>query len=75
MVIVEATPGTSEIDLKGVVDERRGVRYFGKARRGLDGCWTCLAQVGGTLCFVEVSMRPTVHIDGDPGDEDVPRNW
>ena len=32
--------------------------------------WRCLANVGGTLCLVELTVRPTVHVDGDPGDED-----
>jgi hypothetical protein len=70
MVTVEATPNTTEIDLHNVVDEKTGIRYIGKARREFGGQWRCLADVGGALCLVEVSFRPTVHAGGDPGDED-----
>jgi hypothetical protein len=73
-VIAEAAPTADEIDLDGLFDEKSGFRYLGKARRGFDGRWTCLAQVGYALCVVEVTVRPTIHVDGDPGDEDVPRN-
>jgi hypothetical protein len=70
VITAEATADATEIDLDGVVDESIGVRYLGRARREFDGRWTCLADVGGALCVVEVSVRPTVHIGGDPGDED-----
>lgn len=60
----------TEIDVDGVCDEAAGVRYLGKATRGFDGRWTCLAQVGQMLCRVEVAVRPTVVVGGDPGDED-----
>jgi hypothetical protein len=30
----------------------------------------CLAIIGDMLCRVELTVRPAVHIDGDPGDED-----
>ena len=36
----------SEIDLDGVCDDERGVRYFGKAVRQPNGLYMCLAQVG-----------------------------
>ncbi len=49
----EPTPGT--VDLDGHVD-RRGVRYIGKARRGANGLYTCLADVEGCLCWVEMSL-------------------
>jgi hypothetical protein len=53
-----------EVDLDGVVDTR-GIRYLGKATRGDDGRWTCLADVGGRLCLVEVKLTPTPRIDVD----------
>jgi len=70
MVEVEAPADAAEIDLDGVVDETTGVRYLGKATRRFDGCWVCLAVVGGALCVVEVTVRPAVRVDADPGDED-----
>jgi hypothetical protein len=70
MITVEAAPNATEIDVDGLVDEANGIRYLGKATRGFDGRWTCLAQVGNALCTVEVSVRPTVHVEVDPGDED-----
>ena len=70
MVTIEAASTATEIDLNGIVDESTGVRYLGKARRGFDGRWTCLADVCRALCIVEVSIRPTICVDADPGDED-----
>lgn len=70
MVIVTADVDATEIDVDGLVDESTGIRYLGSARRDLDGRWRCLANVGDALCLVEVTIRPTVHVGGDPGDED-----
>lgn len=70
MVEASAHPGATEIDVDGLVDETTNVRYLGKATRGFDGRWTCLADVGGALCRVEVTVRPIVQVDADSGDED-----
>jgi hypothetical protein len=70
MVDVIAEADAVEIDVDGLVDETTGVSYIGKARRVFGGQWRCLANVGGALCLVEVRIRPTVHVDADPGDED-----
>jgi hypothetical protein len=70
MLAIEAAQDATEIDLDGRVDESRGIRYFGKATRCFGGQWRCLAAVGGALCLVEVTVRPAVHINVDPGDED-----
>lgn len=71
MVSVDARPDTTEIDLDGITDEKTGVRYMGKARC-IFGQWRCLAVVGEALCIVELRVRPTMHVDADPGDEDCP---
>ncbi len=42
--------------------DRRGIRYLGIATRQPDGTWQCLADVGGALCRVEVTLTP------DPND-------
>ena len=47
----------SEIDLDGVVDPKTGIQYLGKAVRMPDGTWRCLANLGGCLCRVEVSIK------------------
>jgi hypothetical protein len=44
-----------ELDVDGIVDAR-GIRYIGKAAKHNDGTWTCLADVGGALCRVEVTI-------------------
>lgn len=69
-VTVEAAPDATEIDVDGRVDEKLGICYIGKAMKTFDGRWLCLANVQGALCRVEVRIRPTVHVEGDPGDED-----
>lgn len=48
-----------EVDVDGRVDDRLGIQYFGKAGLQPDGTWRCLANVGGALCVVEVSIRET----------------
>jgi hypothetical protein len=70
MVEVTAATDATEIDVDGLVDPVTGIRYIGKATRTFEGRWICLAEVGNALCRVEVSVRPTVHVGGDPGDED-----
>ena len=50
------------VDVDGMVDTK-GVRCIGNATRQIDGTWRCLANVGGALCIVEVSIslkRPSV---------------
>lgn len=44
------------VDVDGIVDEQKNVRYMGTARRQEDGTWTCLANVSGALCIVEVTI-------------------
>lgn len=70
MVEVTANAGAMEIDVDGLFDETTGIRYIGKATKTFEGRWLCLAQVGNALCRVEVTVKPTVNIDMDPGDED-----
>ena len=70
MVTATADADATEIDVDGLFDESTGIQYIGKATKIFGGRWRCLANVGGALCLVELSVRPTVHVDGDPGDED-----
>lgn len=70
MVIAPADANATEIDVDGLVDESTGIRYIGKATKIFGDRWLCLANVGGALCRVELTVKPTVHVDGDPGDED-----
>ena len=70
MVEVTANADATEIDVDGVVDETTGIQYIGKATKTFGGRWRCLANVGGALCLVELTVKPTVHVDRDPGDED-----
>jgi hypothetical protein len=70
MIEVTASADAREIDVDGLVDEATGIRYIGKAKKTFDGCWLCLANVGGALCRVELRVRPTIHVGSDPGDED-----
>lgn len=50
-------PQTDEVDVEGVVDSK-GVQFIGKAKRQSDGTWRCLANVGGAMCIVEVTVAP-----------------
>jgi hypothetical protein len=43
------------LDIDGRVDSK-GVRYMGAAYEMTDGTWRCLADVGGALCIVEVTI-------------------
>lgn len=47
----------TEVDVDGRFDEKSGIMYIGKATRQEDGTWRCLANVGGALCLVEVSIK------------------
>ena len=44
-----------EVSVEGFVDAK-GIRYIGKAAKQPDGKWICLADVGGALCRVEVTI-------------------
>lgn len=50
-----AHPDATEVDVDNYVDSH-GIRYLGKAVKGTDGRWRCLADVAGALCRVEVSI-------------------
>jgi hypothetical protein len=47
----------TELDVDGIID-KRGIRYIGKATRDPKNAkrWTCLADVLGALCLVEVKI-------------------
>lgn len=46
----------NELNIDGLVD--RGIRYIGKAvQSGTHGTYRCLANVGGSLCVVEVTIK------------------
>lgn len=70
MIEVTANADATQIDVHDLIDETTGIRYIGKATKTFEGRWLCLAQVGNALCRVEVTVKPTVNIDIDPGDED-----
>lgn len=61
---VESGPrvNDSEIDVDGYFDEVRNISYFGKATRLLNGRYSCLAEVDGRFCRVEV----TISVDPAP---------
>ena len=44
----------TEIDLEGVWDNDRHIKYVGKATKQPDGTWRCWAIAGGALLLVEV---------------------
>lgn len=50
--------GDTEVDVDGHIDEK-GIRYIGKALKQPDGTWICLADIGNSLCRVEVKITPT----------------
>jgi hypothetical protein len=45
-----------EVNVDGIVDQKRPIKYIGKARKQNNGLWTCLADVAGALCLVEVKI-------------------
>jgi hypothetical protein len=49
---------TSTVDVDGVIDEKNGIIYLGKATRQPDGTWRAMANVGGSLCVVECRITP-----------------
>lgn len=51
----ENTTPLEYFDVDGYVDTH-GIRYLGKAMKNKDGAWHCLADVGGSLCIVEVKI-------------------
>lgn len=70
MIEVTANSDATEIDVDGLVDEATGFQYIGKAMKTFEGRWLCLANIGGALCRVELTVKPTVNVGNDPGDED-----
>lgn len=70
MVELMANVDATEIGVDGMIDEATGIRYIGKAMKTFDGHWLCLANVGGSLCRVELTVKPAVIVDADTGDED-----
>jgi hypothetical protein len=70
MIEITAAADATEIDVDGLIDESTGIRYLGKATKTFNDRWMCLAQIGGALCRIELSVRPAIHIDQDTGDED-----
>jgi hypothetical protein len=48
-----------ELDVDGT-EVKEGVILMGKATRQPDGTWRCLANVFGSLCVVEISIKPIV---------------
>ena len=56
------TPDAVEVDVDGMVDGR-GVRLIGSATL-VAGEWVCLADVGGCLCRVAVTLTPVAEHDG-----------
>jgi hypothetical protein len=70
MIELLANADATEIDVNGMIDEATGIEYIGKATKTFDGHWLCLANVGGSLCRVELTVRPAVIVDADAGDED-----
>lgn len=55
------------IDVDGIQDSTRpGIEYWGVARHVFDDTYRCLANVGGTLCAVEVTIRPHDHLPPGP---------
>lgn len=45
-----------EVDVDGRVDEKNGIRFFGRATLGPNGLWRMLANVEGCLCIVEAKL-------------------
>ena len=49
-------PAKIELDVDGMADHKHNIIYIGKATKMEDGTWRCLANVGGSLCLVEVNI-------------------
>ena len=48
------------VDVDKLCDPKypEGIQYWGKATHVFDNVYRCLANVGGTLCVVEVTISP-----------------
>lgn len=67
---VKFDPSESTVDLDGLIDDN-GIQYIGKAtRNAATNEWTCLANVGGSLCRVVVRLTPQV-----PAEPAEPSPW
>jgi hypothetical protein len=56
----------NEVLVDGERDRRYpGIQYWGKATRQPDGTYRCLANVEGSLCVVEVNIKPMDVGDGE----------
>lgn len=65
ILLAAARPGPDRIDIAGRYDSRTDqIRYLGFATRQPNGLYRVLADVGGALCIVEV----TLHFDLPPAD-------
>ncbi len=65
ILLAAARPGPDKIDLDGRYDSRTdAIRYMGMATRQPSGLYRVLANVGGALCIVEV----TLHFDVPPAE-------
>lgn len=67
MTLDEVKISRAEIDLAGELEvdgivTPSGAKLWGVAKKQEDGTWRCLAEVGGTLCSVEISIS-----DAEPG--------
>lgn len=58
VTVIANEPEPEEIKMDGVVDEERGIHYWGIATRQENGKYRCLANVGGCLCLVELIATP-----------------
>ena len=45
-----------QVNVDGILDEKRNIQYFGKAWEMMNGSWRCLAGVSEVLCIVEVKI-------------------
>lgn len=50
----------TELNITGMVDEKKNIRYISNAFLQADGKWLALADVEGALCRVEVKISPSV---------------
>jgi len=54
--MIHITENAVELDVEGRYTSDGHIQLLGKARRRADGKWECLANVGGSLCRIEVSV-------------------
>ena len=58
ILLAAARPGPDTIDLDRRYDSRtNAIQYLGMARRQSNGLYRVLANVGGALCIVEVTLH------------------